>query len=270
MINRISTLTNAKIAKSHHFFLYGNCEIFKNSFQNYISLIFSNHKNVVCKNFQESEKNITNNLSLFNIERNKIFLIKVTDSDLQKVEEATNRQTNDIFVFIDYDFRKTKKISAFAQKNEKIAAIGLFENSKADYINFLVNNYFELHNANIKISNKMQFVHELLEFVNIKNEDPIKILFKLQMLNETEISHQNINDISGLREIAQNFEPITFLRYLTGSMKYNGEKKIISQISNIDFEAKEIFEKALDLETFYKKNNLKSAIFIQHKFLSNE
>ena len=44
------------------------------------------------------------------------------------------------------------------------------------------------------------------------------------MLNETEISHQNINDISGLREIAQNFEPITFLRYLTGSMKYNGEK----------------------------------------------
>lgn len=254
MITRISYIKNIRDFK-HVIFVYGNFDFFKNSFIGFVCSVFTQWDKINrIKSIDDIQ--IDNVPSLFGDDKHNLFVVNVTDKDLEKIYDKIDfEKTKDRFVFIDNDFRKTKKIAADFAKSSYVQSIGFFENNAKDYIYFL-NNFL-----NIKCPADLNTVSE---YIIMRKEDPFKFFEKLEFLSEKDVESYLNNRIES--ESTDN-EPIGLIRFLLASLKFSTDLKMLPKAQNTKINKEEAIYKLLDLESFYKKNNVRSKIFITKEFL---
>lgn len=254
MITKISYV-KSKSDFRNAIFVYGNCDFYKTSFVNFLCSIFSSDFDVL-KIDSVSEINDTVEVGLFGPAKRKLFILNVTDKDLEKIYEKINfSTTHNRFVFVDTDFRKTKKISADFTKSIHIQSIAFFENNLKDYLVFLAN-FFK-----VKLPIGVDIIAEDL---SMRREDPFKFFEKLSLLDDTSL----IKDLCVASDNASNdMEPIGMIRFMLASLKFSNDFKMLPRNPNRNIDKIDAVRKLLDLEVFYKANNLKSKIFIGKEFL---
>lgn len=254
MITRISYIKSIHDFK-HVIFVYGNFDFFKNSFIGFICSAFTQRYKInKIKSIDDIQ--IDNTPSLFGNDKHNLFVVGVTDKDLDKIYNKIDfANVKDRFIFIDNDFRKTKKIAADFAKSSYTQSIGFFENNAKDYIYFL-NNFLR-----VKCPIDLNLISE---YIITRKEDPFKFFEKLEFLNEKDVESYLNNRIECE---STDMEPIGLIRFLLASLKFSTDLKILPKARNTKINKEDAIYKLLNLESFYKKNNVKSKIFITKEFL---
>ena len=254
MITKISYVKN-KADFRNAIFVYGNCDFYKSSFVNFIINLFRDGFDVV-KPFSVAEVDDSVEIGLFGPAKRKLFVLNVTDKDYDKIYEKINfGSTKNRFVFIDPDFRKTKKISADFTKSSSVQCIAFFENNLQDYLIFL-SNFFR-----VKLPVSFDLIAEALM---TRRDDPFKFFQKIAMLDDQkDIADLVINGDENMNDM----EPIGMLRFMLASLKFSSDFKMLPKNPSRIIDKVDATKKLLDLEVFYKKHNLRSKIFIGKEFL---
>lgn len=254
MITKISYV-KTKADFKNAIFVYGNCDFYKSSFVNFIAHLFKDEFEVV-KPFSVAEINDSVETGLFGPSKGKLFILEPVDKDLEKIYEKIDfRTTKNRFVFIDTDFRKTKKISADFTKSSNVQCIAFFENNLRDYLMFLTN-FFRF-----RLPVDLDLVAEDLV---TRREDPFKFFQKISMLDDPKDAADFVMKSDGNMN---DMEPIGMLRFMLASLKFSSDFKMLPKNPSRVIDKVDATRKILDLEVFYKKNNLRSKIFIGKEFL---
>lgn len=148
-------------------------------------------------------------------------------------------------------FMKSKSICASMQKTRTVMTIPFFTNSRQNYIIFL------LKNLGYDASHAVTVMREL----DNSAEDPLTVIEKLASID---FSYET-NEVSSSRSF-EGMEPIQVIRMCINFVK-NSYGKMDFLPPQKGFSDEELLERLLKLEIFYKKNNMRSKMFIQKDFI---
>lgn len=227
-------------------FIYGNNSIFINSFINLLKTFFANQ-------FKFLEVNDFNNLqnvgqcNLFNNFPTCLIFNKVEDKNIEIFSSITK---NFKFIAIQGNFLRSKKVLTKYQKDSTTISIPFFTNSSNGYIEFLLKN----------LGYNIKYAELVLNEYEKYNEDPVSIIQKLSLTDfKYNEKHEQNYPMKGIEPIVIIKMLLSYVKNSYGNMEFLLRKKIYSD--------KELLEKFINLELKYKKENLKSKIYISKEFL---
>lgn len=256
MIKNWKQLSRLDLDLDHIFFLFGNSDFIKNSF----IIQIQKKINANLQSVQSIAKtSIYQTSSLFqeiNISKN-LYIMNITDKNYDTLNNLLSKQKNknDYYIFIDQDYKKSKRINTLCSTSNHVLSIGCFEKNIIDFINYMLEPFPDLK----------RYANAIATHCLTTQENPCDLILKISLTDSNDIDKLLLSD--NCYSILNNTEPIGFLRYLYAASKYNSTDKLLSSISNHPVTKNDLVKLLNELEIFFKKNNIKSKFFIQNKFL---
>lgn len=256
MIKNWKQLSRLDLNLGHIFFLFGNSDFIKDSF----IIQIQKELNAEVQKIQSISKISTyESNSLFqeiNTSKN-LYVMNVTDKNYDMIEDLLNhhKSKNDYYIFVDQDYKKSKKINTLCSTSNNVISIGCFEKNTVDFISYILEPFPHLK----------QYANSITTHCITTHENPCDLILKISLADNDDIDKLLLS--SNSYDILNNTEPIGFLRYLYAISKYNSTDKLLSGISNQQTNKNNLVKSLNELEIFFKKNNLKAQFFIQNKFL---
>lgn len=243
---QIEKLSLKDLLKEKNIFIYGNNAIFINSFINLLKIFFANQFKFLDITDFNNLQNI-GQCSLFNNSPTCLIFHKVEDKNMENFSSITK---NFKFIAIQGNFLKSKKILAQYQKDPSTISIPFFTNSNTGYIEFLLKN----------LGHNLRNLELVLNEYNKYYEDPVSIIQKLSLTDfQNNVKTEQNYPMKGIEPIVIIKMLLSYVKNSYGNMEFLLRKKIYSD--------KELLEKFINLELKYKKENLKSKIYISKEFL---
>lgn len=257
MIKNWKQLSSINLDSGNIFFLFGNSDFVKNSFvievQKKLGAKLQSIQSIIKPEYKTNSLFQDDTCILKNL-----YVMNVTDKHYDIINELISIQKthNDTYILIDQDYRKSKKINVLCSSSNEVISIGCFEKNVIEFINYILSPFPSLK----------QYANSIAMHCLVTRENPSDLIFKMSLVDENEIKDILLTN-DGKLEVLHDMEPIGFLRYLYALSKYNTTDKLLSGISNSIPTRDVLIKKLNELEIFFKKNNMKSKIFIQNRFL---